>query len=288
MKRITCKNVRGAPPASLFLPLAGVFRSGDNGIEDWAHAPLGGLLPGFPSSKRKKGVLNLNEQLSKQQKRINTILSGLNDRQLEAATRRDGKYLVLASAGSGKTRVISTRVAWLIEQGVKPWEVVAVSFTKKASNELAERICQLVGDVAMEVNTGTFHSLCMRILLKHQGAMKMQNLTVLDEAESRRIIEDIAIGYGYLKEGTEEIKQTIDIWGTDGLLPDDLAARTDIPQDFVSIFNDYTHFKRSVGYIDFNDILTLTSRLFELRPDILREYSEKYKFFMVNIGRPFL
>lgn len=227
-------------------------------------------------------------QLSRKQEEINTLLEGLNAKQRESVTRMDGKYLVLASAGSGKTRVLATRVAYLLQMGVKPWEIVAISFTKKASNELSERIASLVGHIALDVNSGTFHSLCMRILLQNQGALNMQNLTVLDEHESRKIIDDISAGYGFLKDTTDDIHQIIERWGNKGYFPEDAANESDVPQDYVHIFADYTSFKRNVGYIDFNDILTLTSYLFSTRPDILEKYSKKYKYIMVNVGRLFL
>lgn len=224
----------------------------------------------------------MTSQLSKKQEEINELLKGLNPKQREASTRMDGKYLVLASAGSGKTRVLATRVAYLLQMNIKPWEIVAISFTKKASNELSERIAALVGPVALDVNSGTFHSLCMRILLQNQGALNMQNLTVLDEHEARKIIDDISAGYGFLKDSTDEIHSIIERWGNKGYFPENVANDPDVPQDYINIFSDYTAFKRNVGYIDFNDILTLTSYLFTTRPDILEKYSKKYKYIIID------
>lgn len=220
--------------------------------------------------------------MSRQQEEINQLLAGLNEKQLEAVTKQEGKYLVLAGSGSGKTFVLAKRVALLIKQGIPPWQIVAISFTKKAANELTERIVSMAGEKGLDVITGTFHSVCVRILLKHQAAIGMKNLTILDEKQASQSIEDIAMGYGYLKDGTDEIKGHISKWGSRGLTPEDLVNHTSIPKDFVSIFSDYAAYKRSVGYIDFDDILTLTHKLFNERPDILREYAEKYRYIHID------
>lgn len=215
--------------------------------------------------------------------RIETLLSGLNDRQKEAATATDGKYLVLASAGSGKTRVLTTRIAYLIELGIKPWEIVGISFTKKAANEIKERVQSVVGEAALDVNMGTFHSLCMRILLQNQSALGMSNATILDDNESKKVIYDIAMTYGYMSDdAVYEIKSSIDRFGNEGWNADDVRRQGNIPKDIVDIFEEYASFKKAVGYVDFNDILSLTSELFRIRPDILKLYSSKYKYIMVD------
>ncbi len=215
------------------------------------------------------------------EERLNEITKGLNDRQLEAVRKRDGKYLVLAGSGSGKTALLTRRVAYLIAQGVTPWQIVAISFTRKASQELSSRIQDLTGEAGIDVNTGTLHSLCIRILLKHQQALNMTNLTVLDEEESHKIVKELSEGYGYLKDAVKDVIHWIDYWGTRGIDPDE-AVIENIPEDYISIYRDYIHFKRRVGYVDFDDILSLTAKLFERRPDILEEYSSKYRYIMVD------
>lgn len=215
------------------------------------------------------------------EERLNEITKGLNDKQLEAVRKSDGKYLVLAGSGSGKTALLTRRVAYLIAQGVTPWQIVAISFTRKASQELSSRIQDLTGEAGIDVNTGTFHSLCIRILLKHQQALNMTNLTVLDEEESHKIVKELSEGYGYLKDAVKDVIHWIDYWGTRGIDPDE-AVIENIPEDYISIYRDYIHFKRRVGYVDFDDILSLTAKLFDRRPDILEEYSSKYRYIMVD------
>lgn len=223
--------------------------------------------------------------MSIQAERLDGLLGKLNEKQRYGATRQDGKYLVLAGSGSGKTTLITYRVAYLIEMGVKPWEIVSISFTNKAASELTERIVKLVGEKGQDVNTGTFHSLCTRILLKNQGALNMENLTVISENDSESMIKEIAESYGYLKEATNDIFSFIKYCGNEGLYPEDLLdeeTREKYPADFLAIHEEYTNQKRRIGYVDFDDLLGLTHKLFKLRPDILETYSKKYKYIILD------
>lgn len=219
------------------------------------------------------------------EQRIEELLSGLDEPQRYAATRMDGKYLLLAGSGSGKSRSIVYRVAYLIEVGVKPWEIVSISFTNKASVELLERIVDLVGEEGHEVNTGTFHSLCTRILMRNQSALNIENMTIISETEVDGIIRDIGSSYGYMKDALVDIKHFIDYCGTNGIYPEDYdeyEIRNKYPADYVNIHEEYTLFKRRVGYVDFDDLLGLTYKLFQSRPDILEEYAKKYKYITID------
>lgn len=220
---------------------------------------------------------------------ISKNLEGLDEDQLYAVTRRDGKYLVLAGSGSGKSRVLTHRVAYLIEKKVNPWEIVSISFTNKASNELSERIVKLVGEKGLEVNMGTFHSLCTRILLRNQGALNMENMTIISEDDSKKIVAEIAEAHGFLKDSIREVQNFINYCGNHGIYPEDyerLEFQSRFPRDFLNIHEEYTRFKQRVGYVDFDDLLGLTHKLFKLRPDILKVYAGQYKYIMVNfVGR---
>ena len=94
------------------------------------------------------------------------ILNGLNDKQKEAVLAQEGPCLVIAGAGSGKTKVLTHKIAYYIASGAKPWNILAITFTNKAANEMKERIEKLVGDSAKDIWMGTFHSICVRILRK--------------------------------------------------------------------------------------------------------------------------
>lgn len=159
---------------------------------------------------------------------VDDILAGLNEQQKKAVQAIDGKYLVLAGAGSGKTRVLTKRIEYLLHIGVKPWEIVGISFTKKAANEIRERLMSMVGEVALDLNLGTFHSLCMRILLQNQKALGMENLTVIDEDEADKIISEIALTYGYAsKEGVAEIRRFLDNWSNNGYSPQEISDKNE-------------------------------------------------------------
>lgn len=217
------------------------------------------------------------------EKELQSILEGLNEQQVKAVTAMDGKYLVLAGSGSGKTLSGIRRIEHLLHMNVKPWEIVFFSFTKKSALEIQERLIKAVGEIALDVNTGTFHSICMRILLTHQEAIGMHNITVMDDDETAKIIGELATVYGYSeKEGAKEMKYMIDLWGNDGLTPEEVKGMDKYPEDIVGVYEEYTNYKRAVGYVDFNDILSLTHRLFVARPDILEEYSRKYKYIILD------
>ena len=101
----------------------------------------------------------------KKENKMENILQGLNDKQYEAVVNTEGPCLVIAGAGSGKTKVLTHKIAYLIgEKGAKPWDILAITFTNKAANEMKERIANLVGDDAKDIWMGTFHSICVRIL----------------------------------------------------------------------------------------------------------------------------
>ena len=135
-------------------------------------------------------------------KTADSILEGLTPEQKKIAMSMNGKYMVLASSGSGKTRTLTARIEYLIHMGVKPYEIVGISFTKKASDEIKDRMAARIGEDALDVNMGTFHSLCMRILLTNQGLLGYENMTVIDDEESNGIIKEIAETHGYMsKEG---------------------------------------------------------------------------------------
>ena len=113
------------------------------------------------------------------------ILKGLNDKQYEAVVNTEGPCLVIAGAGSGKTKVLTHKIAYLIgEKQVKPWNILAITFTNKAANEMKERIGNLVGDVAADIWMGTFHSICVRILRRFIDRIGFENFKTLVDVEA--------------------------------------------------------------------------------------------------------
>ena len=122
----------------------------------------------------------------------NEILKGLNKEQFEAVTHVDGPLLVIAGAGSGKTRVLTHRIAYLIaECGVKPWNIIAITFTNKAAKEMKTRIEGIVGDIASDIWIGTFHSMCVRILRKEISRIDFtRDFVIYDTSDQKVVIKE--------------------------------------------------------------------------------------------------
>ena len=215
------------------------------------------------------------------------ILNTLNDDQRTAVTKIDGKYALIASPGSGKTRILISRAEYLINSGIKPWEILLITFTKKAAGEISERLTTTIGESALDIDTGTFHSVALRILLTNQSLLGYdKNLTVIDEDESLSIISDLAVSHGYSsKEGGYEIKSLIEDWQTKGFSPGEVDSLNKYPEDMVLIYKEYQKMKKDIGYVDFNDILNLTVQLLENHPHVREKYSQQYKHIMIDEGQ---
>ena len=115
------------------------------------------------------------------------ILNGLNDKQYEAVVNTDGPVLVIAGAGSGKTKVLTHKIAYLMqEKNILPWNILAITFTNKAANEMKERIAALVGENAKDIWMGTFHSICVRILRKHIDQIGYESSSIIFETSDQK------------------------------------------------------------------------------------------------------
>ena len=121
------------------------------------------------------------------------LLNGLNSVQRKAATYTDGPLLIIAGAGSGKTRVLTYRIAYLLNTGLcKPWEILAITFTNKAAKEMKERVEGIVGETAKDIWLGTFHSICVRILKREIEALGYtRDFNILDELDKQKVLKDI-------------------------------------------------------------------------------------------------
>ncbi|HEV8065194.1 MAG TPA: UvrD-helicase domain-containing protein, partial [Acidimicrobiales bacterium] len=156
-----------------------------NTADDWDllgdHASLPPLLedkPARPESARPV--------------RADDLLGDLNDVQRTAVQHTEGPLVIVAGAGSGKTRVLTRRIAWLVANGVPPWAILAITFTNKAAGEMRRRVVDLVGDDASRMWVSTFHSACVRMLRRHADRIGWKpNFTIYDDADSRRLLEHI-------------------------------------------------------------------------------------------------
>lgn len=217
------------------------------------------------------------------------ILDGLNDKQREVATFVDGKAIVLAGAGSGKTHTLTRRIAYLIHLGVPAWQITAVSFTKKASREIKDRVLDVIGSPALDVKIGTFHSLCMRILLSNQqvlyrhGLLNQETMTILTEDDSSAKIKDFCFMFGITDDDSIKACQgKLNYWANNNISPDDLKNSPEENKDYILAYQEYIMYKYNAGYVDYNDMLSLTLKLLKTDEEVLNTWSRRIKYFLVD------
>ncbi|MHB8766870.1 MAG: ATP-dependent helicase [Deferrisomatales bacterium] len=212
-------------------------------------------------------------------------LGDLTDRQLEAVTHREGPLLVLAGAGSGKTRVITYRIAHLIRLGVPPEKILALSFTNKASREVAERVEDLVGkDRCGGLTVSTFHSLGLRILREDIRRLGFDpRFTLHGEADQRALVREVSRdGRAPLDPG--EVQDAIGGWKNRGLTPDEVVvapgdARTRALRD---AYRSYQGLLRAQNAVDFDDLLLLPLRVFRESPDCQAHWQQAFHWLLVD------
>lgn len=196
----------------------------------------------------------------------------------------DSLFLVEDYIPTHNTFSMISRAEYLISSGIKPWEILMITFTKKAAGEISERLLSTIGAEAVELDTGTFHSIALRIILSNQAILGYdKDLTVIDQDESMSLISDLAASHGFSsKEGGREIKDFIENWQMEGLSPLEVENLNKYPQDIVVIYEEYQKIKKQIGYIDFNDILNLSVFLLENYPNIREKYARQYKHIIVD------
>ena len=218
----------------------------------------------------------------------------LNGAQLDAVRYLDGPSLVIAGAGSGKTRVLTYKIAYLLENGFEPWSILALTFTNKAANEMKERIAARVGQRAASMLwMGTFHSVFSKILRREAHHIGYDpQFTIYDQSDSRSlvksIIKDMQLDDKVYKpnavaERISSAKSNLisasDYENDQGLRNDDKRAR--IPSVY-EIYNRYTERCRLANAMDFDDLLVNTYRLFRDFPDVRRQYVERFRYVLVD------
>ncbi len=211
-------------------------------------------------------------------------LDALNPAQQEAVTATEGPLLVLAGAGTGKTRVLTARIAYILQQNLAfPNQILSVTFTNKAAREMRLRIESMVGDQASSLWLGTFHSICLKILRRHADILGYpKDFTILDSDDQIRLIKQI------MQEKGLDIKQTppklvadiISRWKDKALTPDKIDTRQD--QQFSAIYVTYQQRLKQLGVMDFGDLILLCITLFSKHPDILAEYHRRFKYMLVD------
>ncbi len=223
------------------------------------------------------------------------VLDRLNPEQKEAATTIEGPVLVLAGAGTGKTSVITARIAYMIEQGIAPSSILGVTFTNKAAREMRERIRSIAArreadispDAAAAVTLGTFHSFCARVLrrdISFAGNYN-SNYSIADATDQTSIARQAAAELGYSKEEvpTAEVVAYIGRCKNRMLSPEDaLANAAPAEQILAEIYERYQKLLELQNMVDFDDMLLLTVRILENNPDILKWYRDTYRYLLVD------
>ena len=222
------------------------------------------------------------------------LLNDLNESQRKAVEYIDGPSLVIAGAGSGKTRVLTYKIAYLLQQGVKPWSIMALTFTNKAAREMKERIGKLVGqELAQHLYMGTFHSIFSRILraeAQHIGFTN--NFTIYDESDSRSLIKTIVKEMGL----DEKVYKPASVHSRISMAKNNLMSAENYARDkelyqadqrakmprVGEVFITYVQRCQQANAMDFDDLLTLTFKLFHEHEDIRKKYADRFDFLLVD------
>ena len=222
-------------------------------------------------------------------KNAKAILDGLNPQQREAVLHDQGPLLVLAGAGSGKTKVITHRIAYLVEQrGVYPSQILAITFTNKAAQEMKDRINQLIGVASISMWVGTFHSMMARILRAHAERVGLtSNFTILDIDDQQRIIregmKELLIDEHVLPLRT--IQRQISAAKSELIDVDTYekeAGQDATKRDIAYVYRRYQTYLEQTNCCDFDDLLLKTVELFENEDEVLTQYQERFRYVLVD------
>ena len=216
------------------------------------------------------------------------IIQGLNDKQKEAVLATEGPCLVIAGAGSGKTKVLTHKIAYDIANGVKPWNILAITFTNKAANEMKERIEKLIGDDAKDVWMGTYHSICVRILRRYIDRIGYKSdFVIFDTSDQRTLV----------KECLKTLKVDDKLFTDRAVLSEISNGKNEMLEpkaysvkyagDFrkekiAEIYELYQSKLRENNAIDFDDIINFTIKILTENPDVLEYYTEKFQYILVD------
>ena len=220
-----------------------------------------------------------------------SIYDTLNEQQREAVYHTEGPVLILAGAGSGKTRVLTHRTAYLIEEcGVNPYNIMAITFTNKAAGEMRERIDQLVGYGSESIWVSTFHSTCVRILRRHIDRIGFDtNFTIYDSDEQKTLMKDICkrlnVDTKIYKE--KSLLAAISHAKDELISPEEYATRAAASGDYAKkkqaeIYREYQEALRKNNALDFDDLIVKTVELFRVDAQVLDYYQERFRYIMVD------
>lgn len=218
-----------------------------------------------------------------------SIYDSLNPEQYEAVCHYEGPLLILAGAGSGKTRVLTHRIAWLMEEkGVAPWNIMALTFTNKAAGEMRERVERMLECEAGQVWVATFHSTCVRILRRYIDRIGFGNsFTIYDGDDQKSVVKDICkrLNIDTKKYKERYFMSAISAAKDELVTPEEYAvkAQADFSMKMVAdVYREYQKQLHSNNALDFDDLICKTVELFQSCPEVLEYYQERFRFIMVD------
>ena len=214
-------------------------------------------------------------------------LDTLNKEQKEAVTYLNGPLLVLAGAGSGKTKVLTSRIAYLIEKGISPWNILAITFTNKAAAEMKDRVIKLIGGEASNMQISTFHSFGLRLIRENHDLLGLENnFAIFDTEDSltaiKRVLKRLNIDSS--KFTPKAFHNKISSLKNDLVGSEEYKrfARDDFEQMVVDVYREYEKELKEDNGVDFDDLLILPIKLFKDNPDVLMKYQERFKYILID------
>jgi len=214
-------------------------------------------------------------------------LSKLNNEQKEAVTFLNGPLLVLAGAGSGKTRVLTHRIAYLIEKGISPYHILAITFTNKAAAEMKDRVIKLIGGEARNMQISTFHSFGLRLIRENTKYLNLDNnFAIFDTEDSLTLVKKILkkLNIDSNKFTPKSFRNKISSLKNDLITYKEYSqyAKTDFDQYLIKVYKKYEEELRNNNAVDFDDLLILPIKLFKENDDILLKYQERFKYILID------
>ena len=208
----------------------------------------------------------------------------LNSEQKKAVEHINGPMLVLAGAGSGKTKVLTSRIANLINKGISPYNILAITFTNKAAKEMKDRVVKLIGKEAYNIQISTFHSLGLKILKENYNLLGYEkNFTIIDSDDVLTIIKKIMKDKNMSKDryNPREIKNKISS-AKNEMMSIEAFSKVEFDHNIIEVYKEYQKKLKNGNSVDFDDLLILPIKLFKNNPRVLEEYQDKYKYILID------
>ena len=217
------------------------------------------------------------------------MLEELNKKQYEAVIETEGPCLVIAGAGSGKTKVLTHKIAYILEnKGIRPWNILAITFTNKAANEMKQRVENIVGDIAKDMWIGTFHSICVRILRRYIDRIGYdKSFVIFDSSDQKSLVKECLKALNIDDKTFSDRAVLSEISNAKNEMLEPPAYRVRANGDFrkEKIANIYELYQRRLkenNALDFDDIINMTIKILMENPDVLEHYSEQFKYVLVD------